>query len=172
MFAKQKCLTHLLRDIRNLLKDEKLDSAASAFLENVKDLLQDAICLHNMHLALSDDEYRSMKKDILKRFNKLLANQELKHHETDNIRKRLITFKDEMFVFLKYPMISPTNNPAEQGIRNAVLFRKITFGNMTNRGKRNVSIIMTIIRTAKLRGLNPVKVLREALTGDSTILLE
>jgi hypothetical protein len=30
-------------------------------------------------------------------------------------------------VFLKYPVIEPTNNRAEQGIRNAVLFRKFTF---------------------------------------------
>jgi transposase len=171
-FAKQKCLTHLLRDIRELFKDVKLDQTARTFLESVKDLLQDAIRLHNTASALSNDEYRSMKKDIFKRFNKLLVNPELKHHETDNIRKRLITFKDELFVFLKFPAVLPTNNPAEQGIRNAVLFRKITFGNMTNRGKRNVSIIMTIIRTAKLRGLNPVKVLKETLTGRSTILLE
>jgi hypothetical protein len=27
-------------------------------------------------------------------------------------------------LFLKYPAIPPTNNPAEQGIRNAVLSRK------------------------------------------------
>ena len=171
-FAKQKCLTHLLRDIRELLRDEKLDQTAETFLERVKGLLQDAICLHNMHLALSNEEYRSMKKDIFKRFKELRSHLELKNHETDNIRKRLITFKDELFVFLEYPMISPTNNPAEQGIRNAVLFRKITFGNMTERGKRNVSIIMTIIRTAKLRGLNPIKLLKEILTGYPTILLE
>jgi transposase len=170
-FAKQKCLTHLLRDIRDLLKDEKLDLKVKAFLEGVKDLLRDAIRLHNMSSAFSRNEYRSAKKDILKRFKKLRSNPELEHHETDNIRKRLINFKDELFVFLKYPMVSPTNNPAEQGIRNAVLFRKITFGNMTNRGKRNVSIIMTIIRTAKLRGLNPVKVLQRALTGTEKLEL-
>jgi hypothetical protein len=111
-FAKQKCLAHLLRDIRELLKDEKLDQVAKAFLESVKDLLQDAIRLHNAASTLSNDEYRSMKKNILKRFNELLANPELKHHEADNIRKRLIAFKDELFVFLKFPAILPTNHAA------------------------------------------------------------
>ena len=86
----------------------------------------------------------------------------------DNIRKRLIAFKDELFVFLKYPAIPPTNNLAEQGIRNAVLFRKITFGNMTNRGKNNVAVLMTIIRTAKLRSLNPVKVLKTIMSNDAS----
>ena len=37
---------------------------------------------------------------------------------------------------------------AEQAIRNAVIFRKITFGNMTAQGKINVALAMTIIRTA------------------------
>jgi hypothetical protein len=159
-FTKQKCLTHLLRDIKALLDKELPDQPeAEEFLLTLKQLIKDAIFLHNMHHALSNEEYRSAKKDIRKRFNKLRSNAELKHHETDNIRKRLITFKDELFVFLEYPAIPPTNNPAEQGIRNAVLFRKISFGNMTERGKRNVSIIMTILRTAKQRALDPIKVL-------------
>ena len=64
-FAKQKCLTHLLRDIIELLEDEKLDQDGRTFLENIKDLLQDAICIHNTASALSNDAYRSMKKDIL-----------------------------------------------------------------------------------------------------------
>lgn len=171
-FAKQKCLVHLLRDIRDLLKDEFLAPEVKTFLAEVKDLFKDAIFFHNMHPALSDEEYRSACKEIRKRFKKLCFNPELEHHEADNIRKRLINFKDELLVFLKYPAIPPTNNFAEQGIRNAVLFRKISFGSMTERGKRNVSIIMTIIRTAKLRGLNPVKVLREIMGNNamSTLL--
>ena len=34
---------------------------------------------------------------------KAIASPKLEHHETDNIRKRLVTFKYELFVFLKYP---------------------------------------------------------------------
>jgi len=170
-FAKQKCLVHLLRDIRDLLKDESLAPEAKAFLVDNKELFKDAIFLHNMHPALSNEEYRLACKDIRKRFKKLRSRPELEHHETDNIRKRLINFKDELLVFLKYPAIPPTNNFAEQGIRNAVLFRKISFGNMTERGKRNVSIIMTIIRTAKLRGLNPIKVMMEIMGNNATSAL-
>jgi len=172
-FAKQKCLRHILGDIRDLLKDESLASEAKAFLADVKDLFKDAIFLHNIHPALSNEEYRSAKKEIRKRFKKLRSHPELEHHKTDNIRKRLITFKDELFVFLKYTAVPPTNNPAEQGIRNAVLFRKISFGNMTERGKRNVSIIMTILRTAKLRALDPIKVLMAIMGNNaSSTLLE
>ena len=172
-FGKQKCLVHLLRDIRDLFKDESLITVAKNFLTETKDLFKDAIFLHNVHHAFSDTEYRSAKKKILKRFRKLRKHSELEHHESDNIRKRLIKFKDELFTFLEYTAIPPTNNAVEQGIRNAVLFRKITFGSMTKRGKRNVSIIMTIIRTAKLRGLNPIKVMMEIMNNNvSSILLK
>ena len=166
-FAKQKCLVHLLRDIRELLKN-RLPLSSEVFLRIVKRLLKDAIFLHNQHTTLTPDEYRSGRKDILKRFRKLLRQVPLSHHDSDNIRKRLIKFKNELFVFLKYPAVSPTNNFAEQGIRNSVLFRKITFGNMTARGKTNVALAMTIIRTALLRGLNPVKILKNIMTDGVT----
>lgn len=171
-FAKQKCIVHLLRDIRDLLKIESIDEEAKGFLLKVKTLFKDAIFIHHMHPVLSDAEYRAACKEIRQRFKKLRLNPELEHHETDNIRKRLITFKDELLVFLKYPAVNPTNNFAEQGIRNAVLFRKITFGNMTKRGKRNVSIIMTIIRTAMLRKLNPLAIIQKILLNDITAMPE
>ncbi|NLZ45643.1 MAG: transposase [Clostridiales bacterium] len=156
-----------------MLRNESLAPEERAFLTETKELFKDAIFIHNIYLTLSNEEYRSAKKDIRKRFKKLCSSPELAHHESDNIRKRLITFKDELFVFLKYPAIPPTNNPAVQGIRNAVLFRKISFGNMTERGKHNVSVIMTIIRTAKLRRLNPLKVLMAIMGNNvSSLVLE
>jgi hypothetical protein len=123
-FAKQKCIAHILRDIMDLLKDETIDGKAKDFLIEVKNLFKDAIFFHNMLPALSNEEYRLACKYIRKCFKKLLKHPELAHHKTDNIRKRLITFSDELLVFLKYPAIPPTNNAAEQAIRNAVLFGK------------------------------------------------
>jgi hypothetical protein len=168
-FAKQKCCTHLLRDVKAIL-DNKLpeNPDAEAFLKALKKLIQDAIFLHDQYSILTAEEYRFGRKAILKRFRILYQHSPLSHHEADNIRKRLITHKNELFVFLKYPAIETTNNRAETGIRNSVLFRKITFGNRTEQGKKNVSIAMTIIRTAKLRLLNPIKILQSIMTGGIT----
>ncbi|MFA6717446.1 MAG: transposase, partial [Victivallaceae bacterium] len=66
-FAKQKCLVHLLRDIRDLFKDESLALEAKVFLADTKELFKDAIFLHSMHPALSNEEYRLDCKDIRKR---------------------------------------------------------------------------------------------------------
>jgi hypothetical protein len=159
--GKQKCCSHLLGDVKELLdKGLPEDPGAEAFLNDLKQLVQDAIALHKLYPDLTTEEWRAGKKEILKRFRKLYKIPPLSHKVADNIRKRLITHKDELFVFLKFPQVSPTNNHAERGPRNAVLFRKITFGSMTEKGKNNVALIMTIIKTAKLRLLNPVKVLK------------
>lgn len=145
---------------------------AERFLLAVKELIQDAISLHGQHSVLSVEAYRSGRKDILKRFRELYRNAPLSHHESDNIRKRLIAFKNELFTFLKYPTIEPTNNFAEQAIRNAVLLRKLIFGNMTTRGKMNVALAMTIIRTAMQRALSPIEILRDiAVHGTTSELL-
>jgi hypothetical protein len=170
---KQKCLRHILGDIKELL-DKELPKRkgkhpdAEEFLVDVKDLFKDAIFLKNQHSALTPDEYRSGRKDIIKRFRKLYQYEPLSHHESDNIRKRLIKFKNELFVFLKYPAIEPTNNFAERGVRPGVLFRKISFGNRTKLGQKSVALIMTIIKTAKLRLLDPVKVLRDIMANGVT----
>lgn len=172
-FAKQKCLVHLLRDIKELL-DAGLQKHPDAerVLFAVKKLIQDAIFLHGQHSVLSVEAYRSHRKDILKRFRELYRHAPLSHHESDNIRKRLIAFKNELLTFLKYPIIEPTNNFAEQAIRNAVLLRKLIFGNITTRGKMNVALAMTIIRTAMQRALSPIEILRDiAVHGTTSELL-
>ena len=173
-FGKQKCCSHLLRDVKELLDKGLLeDPDAETFLNELKQLVQDAIDLHKLYSKLTTEEWRSGKKEILKRFRKLYRISPLSHKEVDNIRKRLITHKNELFVFLKFPQVSPTNNHAERGLRGLVIFRKITFGSMTEKGKKNVALIMTIIKTAKLRMLNPVKVFQAiAAKGTTPELLE
>jgi transposase len=168
-FAKQKCCTHLLRDVKELL-DNKLPESpdAEAFLKALKTLVQDAIFLHRQHSILTAEEYRSGRKKILKRFRTLYQHPPLSNHEADNIRKRLIAHKNELFTFLKYPEVEPTNNRSEQGLRSSVIFRKIIFGNRSEQGKKNVSLIMTILRTAQLKMLSPVCVLKTILTEGVT----
>ena len=168
-FAKQKRCTHLIRDVKELL-DNKLPGSPDdeAFLKTLKTLVQDAIFLHRQHSILTADEYRSGRKKILKRFRTLYQHPPLSHHEADNIRKRLIAHKNELFTFLKYPEVEPTNNRSEQGLRSSVIFRKIIFGNRSEQGKKNVSLIMTILRTARLKMLSPIGALKTILTEGVT----
>lgn len=81
VFAKQKCLVHLLRDIEELLDKELTDNPASeAFLGDLKKLIKDAILLHNLHPELSSEQWRIGKKDIVKKFNTKGVTDELLKH--------------------------------------------------------------------------------------------
>jgi hypothetical protein len=132
---------------------------AEAFFNALKKLIQDAISLHIQHSILTAEQYRSGRKTILKKFRTLYQHPPLLHHEVDNIRQWLITFTNELFVFLKYPVIEPTNNFAEQQIRNSFLLRKLIFDNMTACGKMNVALAIAIIITSMQRAFNSIEIL-------------
>ncbi|MEW6234245.1 MAG: transposase [Candidatus Omnitrophota bacterium] len=70
---------------------------------------------------------------------------------------------DELLVFLKNSEVPATNNQAEREIRMAVLIRKIIYGNRSKEGALTQSVLMTIFRTLKRRGYNPIQTLAAAL---------
>ncbi len=167
-FAKQKCNTHLLGDVKELEEKFSDNPEIISFCHELKKLIQDAILLHSQHDKLSPEKWKSSKKNIFRRFKNLYKIPIL-HPETETLRKRLLRHKDEILTFLKYPkVVEPTNNRAERSLRNLVIFRKITFGNRSEQGTKNVSLISTIIRTAKLKGLDPKQVLMTLLTKGLT----
>ena len=167
-FAKQKCNAHLLRDVKKLEEKFSEKTEVISFCSNLKKLIQDAILLHTQHDKLPPEKWKSSKKDIFRRF-KNLYKIPISHPETETLRKRLLKHNDEILTFLKYPkVIEPTNNRAERSLRNLVIFRKITFGNRSDQGTKNVSLILTIIQTAKLKGLDPKQVLMTLLTNGLT----
>jgi hypothetical protein len=55
------------------------------------------------------------------------------------------------------------NNQAEREIRPAVLMRKASYGNQSERGADTRAVLMTVYRTLKRRGHDPLKVLTAAL---------
>ena len=70
-----------------------------------------------------------------------------------------------MLTFLYYKGIDYHNNHAEQQIRPDVIFRKITFGNRSNNGAQYHSVIMSILQTAKLNGIDPIRTFENLLLG-------
>ena len=80
--------------------------------------------------------------------------------------KRLKRHKNELFVFLHIKGIDFHNNHAEQQIRPDVLLRKITFGNRSEKGARVHDVVMSILQTAKLNDLDPVKSFQDILLSN------
>jgi transposase len=161
--AKQRCLVHIMRDLKKVIEYWHDDEEVIRYCRRLKDIFEGAIALHNeyknkrrngayyrrreaLRQALKDFSFPNPNKRILRRF-----------------AKRLERHKDEILTFLYKKNIDYHNNHAEQQIRPDVIFRKVTFGNRSPVGAENHSVIMSVLQTAKLNGIDPIAALEKIL---------
>ena len=157
---RQTCMAHLLREIKKVSARNESDEWC-VFAKILKRLLRDALRLG----ARSDrdaKDYNSKRARIVKRLDKLCKGI---YEDPDFARivKRLIKYRDAIFCFLDDAQVPPDNNHAERELRPAVIARKNSFHNMSQRGARTQSILMSVYRTLRLRGHDPIDTIAEAL---------
>jgi len=111
-------------------------------------------------LALLDAGRRIAEQDA--RLAQLAAEE---HHDGDarRLTNRLRKYAEYIFTFLDYARMPFENNFAERQIRPAVILRKNSQSNRSDRGAATQAVLMSVYRTLKLRGLNPTKTVAEAL---------
>ncbi len=68
-----------------------------------------------------------------------------------------------LFTFLRHERVDATNWRAEQALRPAVVNRKVWGGNRTDAGARAQSVLMTVLQTAKLLGIDSMRFLSRLL---------
>jgi transposase len=68
-----------------------------------------------------------------------------------------------LFSVLFDPSLDATNWRAEQALRPAVINRKVSGGNRSARGAGTLEILSSVFQTARLRDLDPRRVLVELL---------
>jgi len=161
--AKQRCLVHILRDLERVMEYWHDDTEVMRYCQRLRKIFEDAIGLYNEYKNKRwDKEYRSRRESIasaLKDFDFPNPNKKI----LNRFAKRLKRHKGEMLTFLYKKNIDYHNNHAEQQIRPDVIFRKITFGNRSLAGAQNHSVIMSILQTAKLNGIDPISALEKIL---------
>jgi len=83
--------------------------------------------------------------------------------------RRIFNQRQYLWTFVYDARVEPTNNRAERAIRQAVLWRKGSFGTQSERGARYVERILTVCATCRLQGRSVIEYLRDAcrchLTG-------
>ena len=163
--AKQRCLVHILRDLEKVKAYWHDDKEVLRYIGRLKQIFDDAIALHKEYKdKRRGDVYcarRSALQDSLKDFAFPNPNKKI----LKRFAKRLERHKAELLTFLYEKGIDYHNNHAEQQIRTDVIFRKITFGNRSENGARYHSVIMSILQTAKLNGLDPISTFKNILLG-------
>jgi len=159
--AKQRCLAHLLHEIKEVEEKNRLasDSIDGRFCEELKTVFRQTIDVWN--------EYREGTKvlqDLVKEKGQAISRLvellllPIKHRDTRRLRRRITKHNRELFTFLDNPVVEPTNNRAERQLRPLVIMRKVTFGNRTALGALNQAVIMSIIQTGVLNGIEPLDI--------------
>jgi hypothetical protein len=163
---KQRCLVHLLRDIKRVEECLTADHATQTFCARLKTLIYGAVELAENRKNLSSADYTNKQEKLLGLFGDLKLTDPA-NKITRRFVKRLERYRRECFTFLDKPGIPWHNNHAERMIRPNVLLRKITFGNRSPEGLQNHNVLMSVIQTAKLNRLDPLVRLRELLSSPS-----
>jgi transposase len=174
--AKQKCLVHLLRELERVWKYKDSGGDWPAFSKKLKRLIRDAIRLRKSKDELAAAIYQQRCERMEKR-RRLILEQNWSNKEAKRLLKRLTRHQDELLTFLYHTDVPFENNFGERSIRGAVIMRKNSFNNRSEKGASTQSVLMSVFFTIKQRGLNPVDTVKEALkiylkTGHLPLLKE
>ena len=157
----QKCLTHLLRELRDTAK-KRPSLASHAFFKQCKRLAQEALRLKKRRQRLSARAYARQVKSI-ETWLKNLGAKSWDDPDADRLASRIRKYASRLTTFLHDTKVDGTNNAAERALRPAVVMRKITGGSRSESGAQAWAILASIMRTAEQQGLAVIETLRMLL---------
>lgn len=161
---RQTCLVHLLRELDHTERYKSPGVHWPEFAKKLRRLVGDAIRLWRAQAELSEATYAARRVRITMRLEELLA-MPWKDRHAKRLIKRLRRHRNDLFTFLDQPGVPFDNNTAERGIRPAVIIRKNSYGNHSERGADCQSVLMSVFRTLKQRGHDPIHTLTQALAA-------
>jgi transposase len=161
---KQRCWTHLLRELHVLKQKKPDDIEVEYFAGRLKRFFARACVLREKYVAGQDiDRYiKRLETDTIEFLSKTFQEKKLQ-----TLVKRMTRFYCALSTFIKKD-VEPTNNNAEREIRPAVLMRKTSYCNRSDQGRDNQAILMSMIATSKKNGRNFLNYASDRLKGWNT----
>jgi transposase len=166
----QICWAHLKRDFLGIIKIGEDVGASEAILfgETMEKLRKKLLTIWYSFKAgdISRDELIQKTKPIRKAIKRTLQqSRQSRQRRVRVVARNLLKRHDHLFTFVFYDGVEPTNNSAERGIRPAVQWRKVCFGNRSDNGAVLTSRLLTVTRTCWLQKRNPLEFLVDAITA-------
>ena len=157
----QRCWAHLIREVDAFKlseNGEKLSKEVHSMFTELRESLKSDDMNYRISMKTAFD---SRMEDLVRRYE---PHQDL-HKPVGYIRNGLGSW----FTCLLYPGMEPTNNLAEQAIREHVVIRKIIGTFRSESGSQNYQYISSLLATWRLKGLSMFtemdKILRKELCG-------
>jgi len=145
----QKCLAHFFRELKACAA--KGNPAFLVFRDRVTRLLKQAIALRSRRETMSESAFARRVEKIRRRLGECRRGSST-DPDVERLKNRMSIFQDEFLTFLMEPGVEPDNNRAERAIRPAVIARKISGGNRSEKGAEAHAILMSIIQTCRQQG--------------------
>lgn len=149
-YKKQKCLVHLLRELRNTAKrDDSVEYLK--FYKQIRRLVNDAVQLKEAKLFLAPAIFQRKFKRIKERLFMLIGGTDSTNKNIRRIASRFSKFWLDMLTFLEVDNIAWNNNLAERLIRPHVIYRNRSFGNRSQAGLKTHATLTSFIQTLLLQ---------------------
>ena len=146
---KQRCWSHLWRDLRALKGEQAGCPEVLAWVEAIHALYEEAKAFSSAHPLRCQEKRRDLevRLDALVR---LVAQQKGAPHRVlaERLRKHLL----EWFVFVEHPAVPSQNNLAERSLRPGVIARKISGGTRSAAGSPTRTGLMSLLGSYAAQG--------------------
>jgi transposase len=159
---RQTCLVHLLRDLEHVEQYKRPGKDWALFAKKLRRLVRDAIRLWRRQEKLAPERYGARRKLLHSRLRQLIETP-WEDSQARRLVKRLRRHQNDLFTFVDQPGVPFDNNAAERAIRPAVIIRKNSYGNRSEEGADTQAVLMSVFRTLKQRGHDPIGTVVESL---------
>jgi transposase len=159
--SRQVCLAHLLRDLEHVERYKHPSPQWPEFAKKLRRLVRDGIRLSRWE-DRTLPEYANRRDRLHARLDELMA-MPWEDKQAKRLLKRFRRHRNDLFTFLDNAAVPFDNNAAERAIRPAVIIRKNSYGNRSERGADTQAVLMSIYRTLKQRGHDPLKTITNGL---------
>ena len=151
-WLKQKCLSHLLRDLTEM--EENQTGRAVQFARDGTAILQAALALKAEKKHLPPDVFARRAQALESQLDTLISRlRRLKNPQNIRFARRLRKHRPHLLRFLYVDDLDATNNLAERQLRPAVIIRKTNGCNRTNGGAETHSVLASVLATCRQRSL-------------------
>lgn len=140
---KQRCWAHILREARYTYEKLETENSESLYLS-----------LQELFHSIKDVQPNCTTYHAAVNLFERIVSEHSNELELEKFLNKLYNAKDDLFTFLIYDGVEPTNNTAERALRESVINRKIRGCVRNEKGCKMFGNLMSAIMTWKMRNCN------------------
>ena len=158
---RQLCWAHLKRDFKALSEAQgKMGRIGRELYDLAKEILR--LRQRGRDGTLLWQTFQRRMEPLMQRVETLLEKGADSGESLSGSCRRIFNQRQYLWTFVYDVRVEPTNNLAERTIRQAVLWRKGSFGTQSERGARYAERILSVCATCRLQGRSIIEYLRQA----------